>query len=124
MKLDTHGFEMPILAGARAVLASTAALVIECYNFDICATAQRFPTFCRSMEDLGFRCVDAWDLMYRPRDLALWQMDLLFVRADRRSSLRPDAICYEVPPAATAVGSNGAAASPAPPGGSASKDRA
>jgi FkbM family methyltransferase len=115
VKLDTHGFEMPILAGARAVLASTAALVIECYNFDICDTAQRFPTFCRSMEDLGFRCVDAWDLMYRPRDFAFWQLDLLFVRADRPEFTGPHAIRYEVPGAAATVGSNGTGARPAPP---------
>jgi FkbM family methyltransferase len=97
VKLDTHGYEAPILAGARATLASTVALVVECYNFDISETAQRFPAFCQSMERLGFRCVDAWDLMYRPRDHALWQLDLLFVRADRPEFTAPGANQWEAP---------------------------
>src|SRR5262249_2474274 len=46
IKLDTHGFEMPILTGARQTLPNTAALVIECYNFKICPTALTFPQFC------------------------------------------------------------------------------
>jgi FkbM family methyltransferase len=99
LKLDTHGFEEPILAGAREVLAATAALVVECYNFDVAETAQRFPEFCRTMEARGFRCVDAWDLMYRPRDGALWQLDLLFVRADRPEFTASGARTFEDPPA-------------------------
>jgi FkbM family methyltransferase len=98
VKLDTHGYEMPILAGARGVLAETVGLVVECYNFDLSSTTQRFPEFCRSMEALGFRCVDAWDLMFRPRDRALWQLDLFFVRADRPEFTAPGATRYDPPP--------------------------
>lgn len=102
VKLDTHGFEVPILAGASATLASTVALIIECYNFEVADTALRFPAFCQHMEGLGFRCVDAWDLLYRPRDHALWQLDLLFVRADRAEFAGPHASRYATSPVAGA----------------------
>ena len=80
IKLDTHGYELPILAGSQATLAQTEALIVECYNFDIAPEARRFPAFCQHMESLGFRCLDLWDPLYRPGDGALWQFDLLFVR--------------------------------------------
>ena len=83
IKLDTHGFELPILAGAAGTLGMTTALVIEVYNFKIAPTAVRFPQLCQFMEDKGFRCVDIFDPMYRPKDRVFWQMDMVFMRADR-----------------------------------------
>ena len=83
IKLDTHGFELPILSGAAKTLDSTAVLVIEVYNFQIAPTAVRFPQLCEFMENKGFRCVDIFDPMYRPKDRAFWQMDMVFMRADR-----------------------------------------
>ena len=83
IKLDTHGFEMPILAGAKQTLKHTNVLVIEAYNFDIAPSAVRFSELCARLEALGFRCIDLFDVMYRPSDNALWQMDLIFIRADR-----------------------------------------
>lgn len=83
IKLDTHGFEMPILAGAEQTLKQTNVLVIEAYNFDIAPSAVRFAELCARLEAQGFRCVDLFDVMYRPADNALWQMDLIFIRSDR-----------------------------------------
>ena len=83
IKLDTHGFEMPILAGAEQALKHTNVLVIEAYNFDIAPSAVRFSELCARLEALGFRCIDLFDVMYRPADNALWQMDLIFIRSDR-----------------------------------------
>jgi FkbM family methyltransferase len=80
IKLDTHGFEVPILEGAEETLRQTAVLVIEAYNFDLNATSLRFPHISAWVEKRGFRCVDLADVLYRPRDGALWQMDLFFVR--------------------------------------------
>jgi FkbM family methyltransferase len=82
VKLDTHGFERPILEGARATLAETELLIIECYNFDVAPGALRFPEFCLHMAALGFRCVDLFDAVYRPHDGAFWQCDIAFARAD------------------------------------------
>ena len=82
IKLDTHGYEAPILEGARATLANTALLMIEVYNFQLTGACLRFPQMCARMEELGFLPCDAIEPFRRPGDLALWQMDLVFARAD------------------------------------------
>lgn len=81
LKLDTHGFEVPILEGARETLDRTEAVVIEVYNFPIHPDALMFPEMCRWLEARGFRVVDLVDVMRRPGDAALWQFDLVLVRA-------------------------------------------
>lgn len=83
IKLDTHGFEVPILEGARRTLASASLLIIEVYNFTVAEGALRFPDMCRHLEGLGFRPVAMVDLMYRPKDGILWQFDCFFARSDR-----------------------------------------
>lgn len=82
IKLDTHGYEAPILEGARATLAQTALLMIEAYNFQLTAGCLRFPQLCARMEELGFLPCDMIEPARRPGDLALWQMDIVFARAD------------------------------------------
>jgi FkbM family methyltransferase len=83
LKLDTHGFEVPILRGAPRILAESSLLVIESYNFDISPECLRFPQFCNHMEDLGFRCIDICDVLRRPGDGCLWQFDVFFVPKTR-----------------------------------------
>ena len=83
VKLDTHGYEVEILRGAGRVLAEASLLVVEAYNFTLCEGALRFPELCAHLEPLGFRPVGLVDAMYRPKDGALWQLDLVFARADR-----------------------------------------
>ena len=67
LKLDTHGFELPILAGAEKTLRQTALIVIETYNFQIAPDSLRFHEICAYLEDRGFRCVDICDPLHRPR---------------------------------------------------------
>jgi FkbM family methyltransferase len=83
IKFDTHGFEPPILKGATQVLQQASVIIMECYNFKISPDCLLFPEMCVHMQSLGFRCVDMADVMHRKHDGALWQMDLVFVRADR-----------------------------------------
>jgi FkbM family methyltransferase len=82
LKLDTHGFEVPILAGARRTLAQTNALIVEVYNFKSSPDCLRFHELCAHLDALGFRCADLADPMLRPGDQLLWQFDLLFLRND------------------------------------------
>jgi FkbM family methyltransferase len=82
VKLDTHGFEVPILEGARDVLRQAVLLVIECYNFRLTPQTLLAHEMCAYLAERGFRCIDLCDPMYRPRDQALWQMDLFFARAE------------------------------------------
>ncbi len=82
VKLDTHGHELAVLAGAAQTLATTDLLIIEAYNFQLTPTCLRFPELCAWLETRGFRCCDLADPMRRPTDGAFWQMDLAFARAD------------------------------------------
>lgn len=79
LKFDTHGFELPILAGCSATLANTEAIIMECYNFKLTQDTLRFHEMCAHMETLGFRCADIADPLLRPHDRAFWQIDILFL---------------------------------------------
>ena len=83
LKLDTHGFEVPILIGATEVLRHTQVIVIECYVQYLTENSLTFSQMCSYLETFGFRCIDAVDLEWRPFDNTLWQMDLVFIRKDR-----------------------------------------
>lgn len=82
IKLDTHGFEVPVLEGAARTLLNAELLVIEAYNFRLVPECLRFHELCAWLEPRGFRCCDLADPRRRPRDHALWQLDLAFARAD------------------------------------------
>lgn len=81
LKLDTHGHEIPVLEGAGDTLARATLLVIETYNFTLTPGSLQFHELCDWLGALGFRCCDLADPMRRPRDGALWQMDLAFAPA-------------------------------------------
>jgi FkbM family methyltransferase len=84
LKLDTHGFEVPILEGARIVLTNAAMLIIEAYNFTLCPGCLRFYELCAYLEARGFRCADLIEPSHRPGDNAFWQVDLVFLPATHR----------------------------------------
>jgi FkbM family methyltransferase len=78
LKLDTHGFEVPILEGASETLRGASLVIIEAYNYRLTDVSLRFHELCAYMEERGFRCVDMCDPMHRSTDGALWQFDLFF----------------------------------------------
>jgi len=82
VKLDTHGFEAPILAGAAETLRRAELLVIEAYNFRLTPECLRFHELIAYLEQRGFRCLDICEVSRRA-DGVLWQMDLFFARGDR-----------------------------------------
>jgi FkbM family methyltransferase len=83
LKLDTHGFEVPIFEGASETLKQTELICVETYNFQFGAPALRFPDMIRYMEARGFRVIDVCDPMWRSGDAALWQWDFFFAPATR-----------------------------------------
>ncbi len=83
LKFDTHGYEIPILSGAKDTLAHTEVIIMECYNFRIAPECLTFDEMCRYLGERGFRCIDLVAPMHRPYDDSFWQMDLVFVRNDR-----------------------------------------
>jgi FkbM family methyltransferase len=80
IKLDTHGFEVPILQGAIETLKNTHLLIIEVYNFKLNSKSLRFWEMCSFLENLGFLPIDLCDPLIRPKDSSLWQMDLFFIQ--------------------------------------------
>lgn len=82
LKLDTHGYEVPILQGATKTLKRTSIVIMEVYNFQITDNSLRFHEMCAHMENLGFRCFDVAGLMLREYDQSLWQMDLCFCKSN------------------------------------------
>ncbi|WP_034261564.1 FkbM family methyltransferase [Altibacter lentus] len=82
LKLDTHGFEVPILEGARQVISKANLIIIEAYNFNIEAHSLRFWELCAYMEQQGFRPLEIVDLMAREVDRAFWQMDIFFIKKE------------------------------------------
>lgn len=82
LKLDTHGFEVPILNGGAHVLGQASVVVIEAYNHRMGFDNLLFSELCAFMAARGFRCLDLFDPLYRPHDGSFWQADLAFARAD------------------------------------------
>ena len=89
IKLDTHGFEIPILEGAKKTLMKADLLIIEVYNFQIVQNDEdasqnslRFYELCLYLDRKGFYCADLVDIMRRKKDDMLWQMDMFFYRKE------------------------------------------
>jgi FkbM family methyltransferase len=82
LKLDTHGFEVPVFKGAATTLAKTEIIIVECYNFKISPECLLFYEMCEYLDAKGFRCIDLVDPLWRLYDDAFWQMDLIFIMKD------------------------------------------
>jgi FkbM family methyltransferase len=81
LKFDTHGFEREILKGTDMALKNTSLIVIEAYNFG--TREKRFPAMLGLLEDLGFRCIDIGEPLFRDYDRSFWQIDFFLVPIDR-----------------------------------------
>ncbi len=74
IKIDVDGREIDVLKGATQTLNQTEYLVIESTLFGQLYDVMDF------MRVYGFVVYDIVDPLYRPVDLALWQVDLAFVK--------------------------------------------
>ena len=80
LKFDTHGFELPILNGAKHLLGHTEIIIMECYNFKIASQSLLMDEMIQFLDKLGFRIADIVDIMRRPEDKIFWQCDIVFIR--------------------------------------------
>lgn len=80
LKLDTHGFELPIFEGAQQTLKQTELIIVECYGFFVSPHAKLFYELCAYLHEAGFRPVDLVDVVNRRKDGAFWQCDIFFAR--------------------------------------------
>lgn len=82
LKLDTHGFEIPIFEGAKKALKNTNLIIVEVYGFYVAPNSLLFWEICDYLDKLGFRLFDVVDIMRRPKDAAFWQCDAFFIKKD------------------------------------------
>lgn len=78
MKFDTHGYELQILEGASHTLQNTPVIIMEMLNFG----GLRFPGLLAHLDGLGYRPLDAVDLVRTPTKQVLWQFDFVLIRND------------------------------------------
>lgn len=83
VKLDTHGYEIPILEGATRTLERAALVVIECYAFRISDDSPLLHEMCAWMWERGFMAIDLCEPILRPADGCLWQVDIVFTPRSR-----------------------------------------
>jgi FkbM family methyltransferase len=81
LKIDVQGHELAVLDGATEVLRRTRAVLVEVSILQI-GHAPAWRTVLDRLEAAGFVLVDLIEPKYRPRGWALWQIDLLMLRAD------------------------------------------
>ena len=79
VKLDSHGYEIPILEGCQQILPQISAFVIEVYGFHVSPTACLFHELSEHLFRAGFRLFDIVDIMRREKDSAFWQADAVFI---------------------------------------------
>jgi FkbM family methyltransferase len=82
IKLDTHGYEMPILEGAGNTLEKTIALIIEVYGFHVSPTCLLWHELSQKIDFLGFKLIDVVEIMRRQKDNAFWQADAIYIKKD------------------------------------------
>lgn len=88
VKLDTHGFEAPILEGMKSIWDKVDFLVIEAYNFKFHPRCLRFFELALLLEQRGFLPLDLVETRHRPKDFLLWQMDIVFGRKEQEEFQR------------------------------------
>jgi FkbM family methyltransferase len=82
LKLDTHGYEVPILEGATGLLKRTTLLIVEVYGQRITSRSLLFHEMCGYLVEHGFQVADIVDVTRRPADRSFWQADFFFLRAE------------------------------------------
>jgi FkbM family methyltransferase len=82
LKLDTHGYEVPILEGSSELLKHVTLLVVEAYGQRLTSQSLLFHELCAYLDERGFRTAAVVDIMCRPCDGSFWQADFFFLRTD------------------------------------------
>jgi FkbM family methyltransferase len=88
LKLDVQGYELEVLAGARALLAQTDFVCMEVSLLQYNQGAPLIHEVLHQMNAFGFALFDILGKMRKSADSGLIQMDVLFIRKDHPISKR------------------------------------
>jgi hypothetical protein len=80
LKVDVDGRELHVLRGAIETLRETGCAIVETVMFD--TGPNYFYAVVDFMKQRGFVIHDIVNPFYRPNDLALWQVDTVFLPSD------------------------------------------
>lgn len=86
LKLDVQGYELEVLKGAESVLHQISIVLAELNLLEIYDNVPLFHEVIHWMAERDFLVYDMGQLIRRPIDKALWQVDVVFV--SRNSNLR------------------------------------
>lgn len=82
LKLDVQGYELEVLKGAQSTLQNAQAVLMEVSLMGVNKGAPLVNEVLQFMAERNFRVYDICSFIRRPLDNALWQSDLIFLRAD------------------------------------------
>ncbi|HRO41274.1 MAG TPA: FkbM family methyltransferase [Flavipsychrobacter sp.] len=82
LKLDVQGYELDVLTGSEDALSHVSFCLLEVALLDYGKGNPLLLDVISFMDSRGFQAYDILQLMRRPYDKALDQMDMLFIRKD------------------------------------------
>jgi FkbM family methyltransferase len=80
LKIDVQGYELEVLKGAERVLSSVDVILTEVNHTELFKGVPLSAELIAWIAQRGFALHDICNFMRRPRDDALWQSDMIFVR--------------------------------------------
>ena len=84
LKLDVQGHEAEVIKGSIKTLANVEFCLLEVTLLELASNSVLLIDIINQMNEIGFQVYDISQFIRRPFDLALYQMDVLFIKKQSR----------------------------------------